>query len=124
MLYSYLAIEHSEPQAYAQDISRRWAQRQRDGFQIDGIDEFTLDFREDGQKNLSLAEELAGLANSGVVSDAAFWRCSAFDLHLDRLLEIFKPDGPGPYQDFWSHGPVRFPSSPSTGSAPSGRTLA
>ena len=72
MLYSYLAIEHSEPQAYAQDISRRWAQRQRDGFQIDGIDEFTLDFREDGQKNLSLAEELAGLANSGVVSDAAF----------------------------------------------------
>ena len=72
MLYSYLAIEHSEPQAYAQAISQRWAQRQRDGFQINGIDEFTLDFREDGQKNLSLAEELAGPGNSGVVSDAAF----------------------------------------------------
>ena len=75
MLYSYLAIEHSEPQAYAQDISRRWAQRQRDGFQIDGIDEFTLDFREDGQKNLSLAEELAGLAIPEWYR-MRLWRCS------------------------------------------------
>lgn len=91
MLYSYLAIEHSEPQAYAQDISRRWAQRQRDGFQIDGIDEFTLDFREDGQKNLSLAEELAGLAIPEWYRMRLLEVLSAFDLHLNRLLEILSP---------------------------------
>ncbi len=91
MLYSYLAIEHSEPQAYAQAISQRWAQRQRDGFQINGIDEFTLDFREDGQKNLSLAEELAGLAIPEWYRMRLLEVLSAFDLHLDRLLEILSP---------------------------------
>ena len=92
LLYSFLEIDHPQPDEFVQAMKLDWHALCKTGFHVEGIDGFSLSFEPTpGGKFLSLARELAALQVPALYRMQLLEVFSAYDQHLERVAELLRP---------------------------------
>lgn len=92
LLYSFLEIDHPQPDEFVQAMKLDWHALCKTGFHVEGIDGFSLSFEPaPGGKFLSLARELAALQVPALYRMQLLEVFTAYDQHLERVAELLRP---------------------------------
>ncbi len=92
LLYSFLEIDHPQPDDFVRAMERDWRALCESGFHVEGIDGFSLSFEPaPGGKLLSLARELTALQVPALYRMQLLEVFSAFDQHLERVAKLLRP---------------------------------